>query len=221
MPYKSDAQRRFFHTKTAKKAGITGKEVKEFDKESKGLDLPEYKNKEKGGIMKLADALKKKKEMDERKHLWRGGLSDKERDIMPVEVVGEDDIEEDRKKELGEHMDKLIEEAKKPEEPHPDMKDSEMSAEDKFLYAKGGEVPPKPMKHEPEHFSEPSEKERMQAAMRHLDSSLKKHEEPKQPEEMPHDQGSDPSEERPEMLAHGGVLMDHIKEEHRHKYKAK
>ena len=43
MPYKSDAQRRFFHTDTAKKAGITGKEVDEFDKASKGMKLPEKK----------------------------------------------------------------------------------------------------------------------------------------------------------------------------------
>jgi hypothetical protein len=43
MPYKSDAQRRFFHTDTAKKAGITTKEVDEFDKASKGKKLPEKK----------------------------------------------------------------------------------------------------------------------------------------------------------------------------------
>ena len=41
MPYKSDAQRRFFHTDTAKKAGITDKEVNEFDQASKGKKLPE------------------------------------------------------------------------------------------------------------------------------------------------------------------------------------
>jgi hypothetical protein len=40
MPYKSDAQRKFFHTDTAKKKGITKKEVKEFDKASKGKKLP-------------------------------------------------------------------------------------------------------------------------------------------------------------------------------------
>ena len=40
MPYASDAQRRFFHTDTAKKKGITGKEVKEFDEASKGKKLP-------------------------------------------------------------------------------------------------------------------------------------------------------------------------------------
>src|ERR1700690_832661 len=43
MPYKSDAQRRFFHTDTAKKAGITDKEVNEFDQASKGMKLPEKK----------------------------------------------------------------------------------------------------------------------------------------------------------------------------------
>ncbi len=42
MPYKSDAQRRFFHTDTAKKKGITSSEVKEFDTASKGKKLPKY-----------------------------------------------------------------------------------------------------------------------------------------------------------------------------------
>ena len=45
MPYKSDAQRKFFHTDTARKAGITPSEVKEFDKASKGMDLPKKKKK--------------------------------------------------------------------------------------------------------------------------------------------------------------------------------
>ena len=40
MPYKSDAQRRFFHTATAKAKGISAATVKEFDKESKGAKLP-------------------------------------------------------------------------------------------------------------------------------------------------------------------------------------
>lgn len=40
MPYKSDAQRKFFHTDTAKKAGITNKTIKEFDEASKGKKLP-------------------------------------------------------------------------------------------------------------------------------------------------------------------------------------
>lgn len=41
MPYKSDAQRRFFHSAGAKKAGITEAMVKEYDKASKGMKLPE------------------------------------------------------------------------------------------------------------------------------------------------------------------------------------
>jgi hypothetical protein len=45
MPYVSDAQRRFFHTNTAKKAGITSEEVNEYDKASKGMKLPKYANK--------------------------------------------------------------------------------------------------------------------------------------------------------------------------------
>lgn len=43
MPYKSDAQRRFFHSPGAAKAGISEKTVKEFDKASKGKKLPERK----------------------------------------------------------------------------------------------------------------------------------------------------------------------------------
>ena len=43
MPYVSAAQRNFFHTKSAKKAGISKKTIDEFDKASKGLKLPEKK----------------------------------------------------------------------------------------------------------------------------------------------------------------------------------
>ena len=39
MPYKSDAQRKFFHSKGAKKAGITKKMIKHWDKVSKGKKL--------------------------------------------------------------------------------------------------------------------------------------------------------------------------------------
>lgn len=45
MPYKSLAQERFFHTDTAKKKGITGKQVKEFDEASKGIKLKKKANK--------------------------------------------------------------------------------------------------------------------------------------------------------------------------------
>lgn len=41
MPYKSDAQRRFFHSKGAAKAGIKPSTVKKYDRASKGKDLPE------------------------------------------------------------------------------------------------------------------------------------------------------------------------------------
>jgi len=40
MPYVSQKQRAFFHTDTAKKAGITSAQVQEFDSASKGLTLP-------------------------------------------------------------------------------------------------------------------------------------------------------------------------------------
>lgn len=41
MPYASDAQRRFFHTATAKEKGINPSTVKEYDTASKGKNLPE------------------------------------------------------------------------------------------------------------------------------------------------------------------------------------
>ncbi len=41
MPYASDAQRRFFHTATARKQGISEKTVREYDTASKGKALPE------------------------------------------------------------------------------------------------------------------------------------------------------------------------------------
>lgn len=43
IPYVSDRQRRFFHSPGAKKAGISKATVKEYDKASKGLKLPEKK----------------------------------------------------------------------------------------------------------------------------------------------------------------------------------
>ncbi len=44
MPYKSEAQRRYFHAnkKALEKQGV---DVEEWDKESKGLKLPEKKKK--------------------------------------------------------------------------------------------------------------------------------------------------------------------------------
>lgn len=41
MPYKSQAQRRFFHSNGAKAAGISASTVKKYDTESKGKKLPE------------------------------------------------------------------------------------------------------------------------------------------------------------------------------------
>lgn len=40
MPYKSEAQRRFFHTDTAREKGITSKDVAEYDRASAGKKLP-------------------------------------------------------------------------------------------------------------------------------------------------------------------------------------
>lgn len=44
MPYSSDAQRRWAHTKSGMKS-LGKKTVKEFDRASKGMDLPERKRK--------------------------------------------------------------------------------------------------------------------------------------------------------------------------------
>jgi hypothetical protein len=42
MPYRSESQRRFFHSTGAKKAGISSGTVNEFDKTSKNMKLPEH-----------------------------------------------------------------------------------------------------------------------------------------------------------------------------------
>ena len=47
MPYVSKKQQRFFHTKAAKKAGITPAEVSEFDKATDYASLPERATKSK------------------------------------------------------------------------------------------------------------------------------------------------------------------------------
>ncbi len=39
-PYASNAQRKFFHSPGAKRAGITKKDVDKWDKESKGQKVP-------------------------------------------------------------------------------------------------------------------------------------------------------------------------------------
>ncbi len=44
MPYKSEAQRKFFHTSTARRKGITSAMAKEYDKASKGKKLPPKKD---------------------------------------------------------------------------------------------------------------------------------------------------------------------------------
>lgn len=41
MPYVSSAQRRFFHSKGAAKAGLTAADVAKWDAESKGKKTPE------------------------------------------------------------------------------------------------------------------------------------------------------------------------------------
>ena len=49
MPYKSEKQRKFFHSKGAEKAGITKKDVKKWDEESNGNKSGERKKKKKKG----------------------------------------------------------------------------------------------------------------------------------------------------------------------------
>lgn len=45
MPYSSNAQRKFFHTKTARLKGIKKATVDEYDAASKGMGLPERSKK--------------------------------------------------------------------------------------------------------------------------------------------------------------------------------
>jgi hypothetical protein len=53
MPYKSLAQERFFHSPGAAKAGITQKQVDEYDQASKGKDLPERKSSKNEAMKKV------------------------------------------------------------------------------------------------------------------------------------------------------------------------
>jgi hypothetical protein len=46
-PFASDSQRRFFHSKGAKKAGITKADIEKWDAESKGKKVPEKVKKKK------------------------------------------------------------------------------------------------------------------------------------------------------------------------------
>jgi hypothetical protein len=64
MPYKSDAQRRYFHAAEAR-GEISKETVSEFDQASKGKKLPE-----KVGI---GHARKHQKRMEHAKKMWRGG----------------------------------------------------------------------------------------------------------------------------------------------------
>lgn len=64
MPYKSNAQRRFFHAAEAR-GDISHATVSEFDHASKGKKLPEK--------VGLGKALKDKKKMDHLKKMWKGG----------------------------------------------------------------------------------------------------------------------------------------------------
>lgn len=56
MPYKSEAQRRFFNSDRAKEKGISQKTVDEYNKASKGMSLPEKMS----GVDKLKAKVKKR-----------------------------------------------------------------------------------------------------------------------------------------------------------------
>lgn len=207
MPAVSRQQYKFIKSVSegdVKAPGLSKKQASEYVADQNPNDLPKYKSKG-GKIMSLADAIKKKKEKEELRSYWRGGLAID----MPSETVGDDGIKEAREHELGEQDDALIAESKKKESPKADMSDTKDSAvldQEVKSYAEGGSVtPPMPEHHTPEHFSELNEKERFQAAMKHLDAAHKMLQTP-QAEEMPHDQGSDPSMEKPEHLAEGGEV---------------
>jgi len=83
MPYKSQAQRRYFHAAEAR-GDIPKKVVREFDKDSKGKDLPEHiEEKAMGGFI---HALKSKMQKERLKKMWLGGeveeLSQEEKDRL-------------------------------------------------------------------------------------------------------------------------------------------
>jgi hypothetical protein len=48
MPYRSIKQEKFFHTDTAKKKGITGDIIRDWDNASRGMKLPDRAKKKKG-----------------------------------------------------------------------------------------------------------------------------------------------------------------------------
>jgi hypothetical protein len=53
--YKSDAQRRYFHTDTARRKGITPEMVEEYDEASKGMHLPERKARPKESLSQFRE----------------------------------------------------------------------------------------------------------------------------------------------------------------------
>lgn len=76
MPYKSDAQRRYFHA-AEDRGDISSKTVHEFDEASKGKKLPEkVKKKARGGEVEkvgLGHARMHQRMLESAKKLWRGG----------------------------------------------------------------------------------------------------------------------------------------------------
>lgn len=64
MPYKSNAQRKFFHA-AEKRGDISKSTVDEFDQASKGKKMPEK--------VGLGTAHMHEKKMDKVKKMWKGG----------------------------------------------------------------------------------------------------------------------------------------------------
>lgn len=60
MPYLSSSQRRFFHTLTAKRKGVSADTVKEFDDASKGMKLTEKVKPRRKVKFPMPDKMKKK-----------------------------------------------------------------------------------------------------------------------------------------------------------------
>jgi len=80
MPYKSDAQRRFFHAAEAR-GDIKKKTVDEFDRAGKGKKLPEHVEAWEGGMYSEGGYVQEadpRRELDELHKYAEGGLVEKE-----------------------------------------------------------------------------------------------------------------------------------------------
>jgi hypothetical protein len=125
MPYSSEKQRRFFHTATAAKAGITPATVREFDQASRGVSLPE--------------ALHKKKKMDHLKAMWHGGEIDDAEYLHHANELGERDELATAQDEDLETKNQIIDQARRATDETPPA-EYPRDGKPKFNMAEGGEV---------------------------------------------------------------------------------